>query len=135
MVQIIKPAFTSESELLQLSIQDAVNASKQKDMLATVDALNAALELDPKRADLWHYLGVAYAQLQVWSACITSLEAALTLEPDRVRAQCVMASALYHLGQHGRAIALIDPVRGKPCRSGQGQERGRQSRPGGLDWF
>jgi hypothetical protein len=29
----------------------------------------------------------------------------------------------------------IDPVRGKPCRSGQGQERGRQSRPGGLDWF
>ena len=29
----------------------------------------------------------------------------------------------------------FDPVRGKPCRSGQGQERGRQSRPGGLDWF
>jgi hypothetical protein len=29
----------------------------------------------------------------------------------------------------------IDPMRGKPCRSGQGQERGRQSRPGGLDWF
>jgi NAD(P)-dependent dehydrogenase (short-subunit alcohol dehydrogenase family) len=23
-----------------------------------------------------------------------------------------------------------DPMRGKPCRSGQGQERGRQSRPG-----
>ena len=23
----------------------------------------------------------------------------------------------------------IDPVRGKPCRLGQGQERGRQSRP------
>ena len=31
--------------------------------------------------------------------------------------------------------ARFDPVRGKPCRSGQGQERGRQSRPGGLDWF
>ncbi len=30
---------------------------------------------------------------------------------------------------------LVDPMRGKPCRSGQGQERGRQSRPGGLDWF
>ena len=29
----------------------------------------------------------------------------------------------------------LDPMRGKPCRSGQGQERGRQSRPGGLDWF
>ena len=29
----------------------------------------------------------------------------------------------------------FDPMRGKPCRSGQGQERGRQSRPGGLDWF
>ena len=32
-------------------------------------------------------------------------------------------------------LAIVDPVRGKPCRSGQGQERGRQSRPGGLDWF
>jgi hypothetical protein len=30
---------------------------------------------------------------------------------------------------------IFDPMRGKPCRSGQGQERGRQSRPGGLDWF
>ena len=100
MVQIIKPAFTSESELLQLSIQDAVNASKQKDMLATVDALNAALELDPKRADLWQYLGVAYAWLNVWSACITSLEIALALEPHRQRARCVMAGSLYHLGKY-----------------------------------
>jgi protein O-GlcNAc transferase len=108
MVQIIKPAFTSESELLQLSIQDAVNASKQKDMLATVDALNAALELDPKRADLWQYLGVAYAWLNVWSACITSLEIALALEPDRQRARCDMAWALYHLGKYEQAIALID---------------------------
>ena len=32
-------------------------------------------------------------------------------------------------------LVRFDPVRGKPCRSGQGQERGRQSRPGGLDWF
>lgn len=32
-------------------------------------------------------------------------------------------------------VTQIDPMRGKPCRSGQGQERGRQSRPGGLDWF
>ena len=116
MVQIIKPAFTSESELLQLSIQDAVNASKQKDMLATVDALNAALELDPKRADLWQYLGVAYAWLNVWSACITSLEIALALEPDRQRARCVMAWALYHLGKYEQAIALIDDAcqRGVP---------------------
>lgn len=33
------------------------------------------------------------------------------------------------------SVRQLDPVRGKPCRSGQGQERGRQSRPGGLDWF
>lgn len=33
------------------------------------------------------------------------------------------------------SLAAFDPVRGKPCRSGQGQERARQSRPGGLDWF
>ena len=135
MTKIIASITEAEADLLQLSIQGAIDASKKKDMLATIDALSTALALEPKRADLWHYLGVAYAQLQVWSACITSLEAALTLEPDRIRAQCVMASALYHLGQHGRAIALIDPVRGKPCRSGQGQERGRQSRSGGLDWF
>ena len=114
MNQINQFISTPEDDLLQLSIQGAVDASERKDMLATIDALSTALALEPKRADLWHYLGVAYAQLQVWSACITSLEAALALEPDRVRAQCVMASALYHVGQHGRAIALIDDA----CRRG-----------------
>lgn len=103
-----------EDDRLLLSIQCAADTSKKKDMLATIDALSRVLALEPKRADLWHYLGIAYAQLQVWSACITSLEMALVLEPDRVRAQCVMASALYHLGQHGRAIALIDDA----CRRG-----------------
>ncbi len=114
MAKIIQSARMPEDDLLLLSIQEAVDASKKKDMLATIDALSTALALEPKRADLWHYLGVAYAQLQVWSACITSLEMALALEPDRVRAQCVMASALYHLGQHGQAIALIDDA----CRRG-----------------
>ena len=108
MTKIIQSASTPVDELLHLSIQDAVDASKKKDMLATVDALSAALELDPKRADLWQYLGVAYAWLNVWSACITSLEIALALEPGRQRARCVMAWALYHLGKYEQAIALID---------------------------
>ncbi len=30
---------------------------------------------------------------------------------------------------------IVDSVRGKPYRSSQGRERGRQSRPGGLDLF
>ena len=114
MAKIIQSGLITEDDRLMLSIQGAVGASSKKDMLATIDALSTALALEPKRADLWHYLGVAYAQLQVWSACITSLEMALALEPDRVRAQCVMASALYHLGQHGQAIALIDDA----CRRG-----------------
>ena len=103
-----------EDDRLLLSIQCAADTSKKKDMLAKIDALSRVLALEPKRADLWHYLGVAYAELQVWAACITSLEMALALEPDRVRAQCVMASALYHLGQHDEAIALIDDA----CRRG-----------------
>ena len=45
-------------------------------------------------------------------------------------AQGVKAPAVLHVVQ-----VALDPMRGKPCRSGQGQERGRQSRPGGLDWF
>ena len=116
MTKIIKSDPVPEEDLLQLSIQEAVDTSKKKDMLATVDALSAALELDPKRADLWQYLGSAYAWLQVWSACITSLEIALALEPGRQRARCVMAWALYHLGQHGQATALIDDAcqRGVP---------------------
>lgn len=36
---------------------------------------------------------------------------------------------------HKDGKPTFDPMRGKPCRLGQGQERGRHSRPGGLDWF
>jgi len=42
---------------------------------------------------------------------------------------------LFPLSVRVQQVVEFDPVRGKPCRSGQGQERGRQSRPGGLDWF
>ena len=38
-------------------------------------------------------------------------------------------------GQTALIHPEFDPMRGKPCRLGQGQERGRHSRPGGLDWF
>jgi hypothetical protein len=41
----------------------------------------------------------------------------------------------FRAGRMPNGVKFLDPVRGKPCRSGQGQERGRQSRSGGLDWF
>ena len=64
MAKIIQSGLITEDDRLMLSIQGAVGASSKKDMLATIDALSTALALEPKRADLWHYLGVAYAQLQ-----------------------------------------------------------------------
>ena len=47
----------------------------------------------------------------------------------------IVAKKLWHRGDRVSARDVFDPMRGKPCRSGQGQERGRRSRPGGLDWF
>ncbi len=97
-----------KNELMLLALQNAIDASKRKDMLATIDALSAALEIDPKRADIWEDLGVAYSRMQIWSACVTSLEMSLTLEPHRSGAMYVLASAMYHLGKRDEAVTLID---------------------------
>ncbi len=108
MTKIIASITETEADLLELAIQEAADASKKKDSLAAVSALSTALALDPKRADLWQDLGVAYARLQVWPACVNSLEMALELEPDRVGARYAMTVAMYHLGKHEQAVAFID---------------------------
>ena len=99
-----------DDDSLQLLLQEAADAFKRNDALAAVDALSAALEIDPKRADSWEDLGAAYSRLQIWSACVTSLEMALALEPDRAGAMYIMASAMYNLGRRVEAVTLIDNV-------------------------
>ena len=108
MTQVISSVAAPEADSLALAIQAAVDASNRNDSLAAVDALSTALALDPKRADLWQDLGIAYARLQVWSACVNSLEMALELEPDRVGARYAMTVAMYQLGKHEQAVAFID---------------------------
>ena len=108
MAKIVKSDPVPEDDPLVLSIKEAVDASKRQDMVATLNALTAALALAPARADLWQDLGAVYSRLEVWSACVTSLEIALTLEPDRAGVRYVMALAMYYLGQREKAVALID---------------------------
>ena len=75
---------------------------------------------------------------------LATVDALATLE-EKINDKSALVG-IYGLGYVGLPLALrfaevglkvlgFDPVRGKPCRSGQGQERGRQSHPGGLDWF
>ncbi|MBP8839859.1 MAG: tetratricopeptide repeat protein, partial [Giesbergeria sp.] len=108
MTKIVQSDPVPEDDPLVLAIQEALDAFKRQDMVAALKAFTAALELDPKRADLWQDLGATYARMEAWSQCITSLEIALALEPGRPGARYVMALALYNLGEHERAVPLID---------------------------
>ena len=108
MTKIIASITEKEADLLELAIQEAADASKRKDSLAVVSALGTALALDPNRADLWQDLGAAYARLQVWSACATTLEMALKLDPKMLGARYIMTVAMYHLGKQAQAVVFID---------------------------
>ncbi len=108
MTKIISSVSIPEADPLALAIKDAIDASQRKDTLAMLKAFSAAVALAPNRADLWQDLGATYSRLQMWSACVSSLEIALVLEPDRAGARYAMALAMYHLGKKEKAVELID---------------------------
>ena len=108
MTKIIKSEPSPEADPLVLAIQDALDATKRQDMTAVLNALSSALAIDPARADLWQDLGAVYSRLEMWSACVSSLEIALALEPDRAGARYVMGFAMYHLGKREQAVVWID---------------------------
>ena len=108
MAKIVKSDPAPEDDPLVLSLNVAVDAFKRQDIVAALKAFTVAVELDPKRADLWQNLGATYARMEAWTQCITSLEIALALEPSRSGALYVMALAIYNLGGHERAVSLID---------------------------
>ena len=108
MTQIIQSAPAPEGDPLVLAIQKADDATQKKDMVAALNALTAALAINPKRADLWQDLGAKYARLLMWSECVSSLEIALALEPSMVEAQYVMGLAMYYSGKRDQAITWID---------------------------
>jgi len=103
-------AVVSEDDPMLVALRSAVDATKRQDMFAALKAISSALAIDPKRADLWQDLGAVYARLETWTLCVTSLEIALVLEPGRLGARYVMATALYHLGKHKEAVEMIDDV-------------------------
>ena len=108
MAKIVKSDPIPEDDPLILAIQDAIDATKRQDMIAVLNALSSALAIDPTRADLWQDLGAVYSRLEMWSACVSSLEIALALEPDRAGARYVMGFAMYHLGKREQAVVWID---------------------------
>ena len=108
MAKIVKSDPAPEDDPLVLSLKEAAAASKKQDLDGMLSALSAAVALEPSRADLWESLGSVYAHLEAWSLCVTSLEIALALQPNKPGVQYVMALALYHLGQKEKAVALID---------------------------
>ena len=108
MTKIVQSDPVPEDDPLVLSIKEAVDAYKRQDTVAILHALTAALALAPARADLWQDLGAVYSRLEVWSACVTSLEIALALDPDRAGVRYVMALAMYYLGHREKAVALIE---------------------------
>ena len=115
MTKILKSAPISEDDPLAVAIhplavaiQNAIDATKRQDTVAMLNAFTTAVALDPNRADLWQDLGATYSRLEMWSACVSSLEIALTLEPERAGAIYAMAMAMYQLGKREEAITLID---------------------------
>lgn len=100
----------AEDDPMLVALRTAVDASKRQDMFATLEAISAALSIDPKRADLWQDLGGVYARLETWTLCVTALEIALALDPNRAGARYVMALAFYYLGKHKEAVEMIDDV-------------------------
>ena len=98
-------------------------------------ATNVNVRIDnPSESGMEHYVGLEHLDAD-------SLKIRRWGTPDDVEATKLMFKKGDIIFGRRRAyqrklgVAEFDPMRGKPCRSGQGQERGRQSRPGGLDWF
>ena len=118
MAKIIKSEPAPESDPLVLALQQAADASKIQDMDTMLSSLSAAVALNPSRADLWESLGTVYAQIEAWSLCVTSLEIALALQPNKPSNEYAMALALYYLGEKERAVALIDSACQHSARSG-----------------
>ena len=107
----IRPiAVVLDDDPMLVALRNAVDASKRQDTFAMLEAISEALAIDPKRADLWQDLGAVYARLETWTLCVAALEIALVLEPGRLGARYVLALALYYLGKHQEAVAMIDDV-------------------------
>ena len=118
MTKIITSAPVPKNDPLVLALQRAVDASKIQDTDAMLSSLSAAVALDPSRADLWESLGTVYAQIEAWSLCVTSLEIALALQPNKPSIEYAMALARYYLGEKENAVALIDSACQHCAKSG-----------------
>ena len=108
MINITNSTVASEDDPLLLAIQDAIDALKIRDISAMRNAFTAAIAIKPNSAYLWLNLASSYAQLEMWSECVSSLEVALALNPDSTEMLDTRALAMYYLGKHEDAVALID---------------------------
>ena len=68
------------------------------------NAFTAAIAIKPNSAYLWLNLASSYAQLEMWSECVSSLEVALALNPDSTEMLDTRALAMYYLGVKSRLV-------------------------------
>lgn len=78
-----------------------------------VPALTALAQLvvrDVSNPTPWLYIGLAYTRIGNWKPAISALETVLTLNPQEIQAQHLLALALFSTGRQQEACDLIDKV-------------------------
>ncbi|MEG9432053.1 tetratricopeptide repeat protein [Terriglobus sp. ADX1] len=69
--------------------------------------LQSALHADPKLADAWYQMGVLQQSRNLWNESATSLEHAITLQPDFADAHYRLSRAYSRMGRRDEAVAQV----------------------------
>jgi tetratricopeptide (TPR) repeat protein len=97
-----------QAELLPAT--QAYARMRQGDHAGALAAFDAALELDPTRADLWADRGVCAEVVEGSERAIESFDRALALDPEAVTAWYNRGVSLLYLDRHEEALAALDEV-------------------------
>ena len=70
--------------------------------------LTHALELEPRKPELWNLRGSIRLGRFEGAAALNDFQQALALAPDRVRTHCLLAEALRQLGRFDEALEILE---------------------------
>lgn|GEM_PF-720751 len=81
--------------------------TEARDTQTAEHLLQSALNADPKLADAWYQMGVLQQSRNQWNESATSLEHAITLQPDFADAHYRLSRAYSRMGRREEAVAQV----------------------------